>query len=107
LIAITKEAWNAVQQTEDERENIQALSLAKECYSMKMDLLTNATVVDDAFRFVSQESKNKEEIKSSLSNEDAKESNEPDYDDKDKDQPEEDQEEETVEGTIITTNEVF
>jgi hypothetical protein len=96
-----------VQQTEDERENIQALSLAKECYSMKMDLLTNATVVDDAFRFVSQESKNKEEIKSSLSNEDAKESNEPDYDDKDKDQPEEDQEEETVEGTIITTNEVF
>jgi hypothetical protein len=74
---------------------------------MKMDLLTNATVVDDAFRFVSQESKNKEEIKSSLSNEDAKESNEPDYDDKDKDQPEEDQEEETVEGTIITTNEVF
>ena len=44
LTAITKEAWN----TEDKREKIQALSLAKECYSMKMDLLTNATVVDDA-----------------------------------------------------------
>jgi hypothetical protein len=26
--------------------------LAKECYSMKLDLLTNATVVDDAVRFV-------------------------------------------------------
>jgi len=26
--------------------------LAKECYSMKLDLLTNATVVDDAIRFV-------------------------------------------------------
>jgi hypothetical protein len=31
-----------------------ALSLAKECYSMKTDLLTNATVVDDAIRFISQ-----------------------------------------------------
>jgi hypothetical protein len=33
------------QQTEDGRQKIQALSLAKEYYSMKMDLLTNATVV--------------------------------------------------------------
>jgi hypothetical protein len=47
------------QQTEDKREKIQALSLAKERYSMKMDLLTNATVVDDAIRFVSQKSKEK------------------------------------------------
>jgi hypothetical protein len=54
LNAITKEAWNASQQTEDNREKIQALSLAKECYSMKLDLLTNATVVDDAIRFVSE-----------------------------------------------------
>ena len=45
LNAITKEAWNTSQQTEDGRQKIQALSLAKECYSMKMDLLTNATVV--------------------------------------------------------------
>src|SRR4051794_31326212 len=51
LNAITKEAWNAAQSTEDKREKIQALSLAKECYSMKLDLLTNATVVDDAIRF--------------------------------------------------------
>ena len=57
LTAITKEAWNAANQTEDKREKIQALSLAKECYSMKMDLLTNATVVDDAIRFVSERSK--------------------------------------------------
>jgi predicted transcriptional regulator len=52
LTAITKEAWNTAQDTEDKREKIQALSLAKECYSMKLDLLTNATVVDDAIRFV-------------------------------------------------------
>jgi DNA-binding MarR family transcriptional regulator len=62
LNAITKEAWNTVQQTDDKREKIQALSLAKECYSMKLDLLTNATVVDDAIRFVSDRSKYKEEI---------------------------------------------
>jgi hypothetical protein len=40
LIAITKEACNAVQITEDKREKIQtALSLAKECYPMKLDYI--------------------------------------------------------------------
>jgi hypothetical protein len=38
----------------------------RQCYSMKLDLLTNATVVDDAIRFVSQ--KLKEKIKSSVGN---------------------------------------
>jgi hypothetical protein len=85
LNAITKEAWNTSQQTEDKREKILALSLAKECYFMKLDLLTNATVVEDAIRFVSERS------------------NEPDYDE-DKDQLEEEQEEE---GGGITTNSVF
>ena len=61
LTAITKEAWNTTHDTEYKREKIQALSLAKECYSMKMDLLTNATMVDDAIRFVSSNrSKDKE-----------------------------------------------
>ncbi len=70
LTAILREAWNTSQQAEDRREKIQALSLAKECYSMKLDLLTNATVVDDAIRFVaSEKSKEKEEeqVKSSPS----------------------------------------
>ena len=53
LTAITKEAWNTANNTEDKREKIQALSLAKEYYSMKLDLLTNATKVDDAIRFIS------------------------------------------------------
>jgi hypothetical protein len=52
LNAILREAWNTSQQARQEREKMQALSLAKECYSMKLDLLTNATVVDDAIRFV-------------------------------------------------------
>ena len=99
--AITKEAWNTAHNTEDKREKIQALSLAKECYSMKLDLLTNATVVDDAIRFVSQ--KSKENLKSPTnSNRDNMESREPDYDE-DKDRLEEEQEEKTGE---ITTNNV-
>src|SRR5919206_3250307 len=63
LNAITREAWTTANQTEDKREKIQVLSLAKECYSKKLDLLTNATVVDDAIKFVSNRSK--ENLKSS------------------------------------------
>jgi predicted transcriptional regulator len=58
LTAITKEAWNTAHDPEYKREKIQALSLAKDCYSMKLDLLTNATVVDDAIRFVSDKTSN-------------------------------------------------
>jgi hypothetical protein len=120
LTAILREAWNTSQQTEDRREKIQALSLAKECYSMKLDLLTNATVVDDAIRFVSEKSKDKDredQAKSSASTspsyssgseDNNKESNEPDYDDEDENSDkvgEEKQEEET--GEITTTNKVF
>jgi predicted transcriptional regulator len=60
LNSILKEAWTTSEQTEDRREKIQALSLAKECYGMKLDLLTNATVVDDAIRFVAANANNKE-----------------------------------------------
>jgi hypothetical protein len=70
---------------------------------MKLDLLTNATVVDDAIRFVSQ--KPKEKVKSSdSSNED--ESNEPDYDE-DKDRLEEEQEEQQGSRLMATRNAVF
>jgi DNA-binding transcriptional regulator LsrR (DeoR family) len=34
LTSILKEAWNTAQQADDKREKIQALSLAKECYSI-------------------------------------------------------------------------
>jgi predicted transcriptional regulator len=94
LNAITKEAWNTAYDTEDKREKIQALSLAKECYSMRLDLLTNATVIDDAIRFVSQRSKEKVKSDSDSNEDDKEESNEPDFDD-DEDQLEEEQEEET------------
>lgn len=60
LNSILREAWATSQQTENRREKIQALSLAKECYGMKLDLLTNATVVEDAIRFVAANANNKE-----------------------------------------------
>jgi predicted transcriptional regulator len=81
LNAITREAWNTAQQTEDKREKIQALSLAKECYSMKLELLTNATVVDDAIRFVSQKSSERSKLSCNSNKDDKEESSEPDYQD--------------------------
>jgi hypothetical protein len=98
LNAITREAWNTAQNTEDKREKTQALSLAKECYSMKLDLLTNATVVDNAIRFVSNRSKEKQRSYSYNGNEDDRESIEPDYDE------DKLEEEETGE---MTTNQFF
>ena len=48
-------------------KKVQALSLARECVINKMELLTNATVVDDAIRFVSEHTanNNKEKLISS------------------------------------------
>ena len=66
LTSILREAWNTAADSQDKREKIQALSLAKECYSMKVELLTNATVVDDAIRFQSEYSK-QERLKSTTS----------------------------------------
>jgi hypothetical protein len=120
LTAILREAWNTSQQTEDRREKIQALSLAKECYSMKLDLLTNATVVDDAIRFVSESEKSKDKVKdqvkssassftsSDSSNEDDnKESKEPNYNDDENSDKEGEVKQEEETGEITTTNKVF
>jgi hypothetical protein len=101
---VRDEAWNTAQNTEVKREEIQALSLAKECYSMNLDLLTNVTVVDDAIRFVSTNSKDKEKMESLDSNGKEK-SNEPDYIE-DQDQLEEEQKE-IIGETRVTTNQVF
>jgi hypothetical protein len=47
---------------------------------MKLDLLTNATVLNYAIRFVSRAPKEKLKSSYSSSNEDNKESKQPDYD---------------------------
>jgi len=101
LTAILREAWTTAQNSEDKREKLQALSLAKDCYSMKIDLHTNATVVEDAIRFVAPESqKSKKHLKScsSNNNEDDKESNESGYND---------EKSEDKQGEEITVNNIF
>ena len=72
---------------------------------MKLNLLTNATVVDDAIRFVSTRSNEKLILSNNSTEYDKEESKEPDYDEH-ADQLEEEQEEETGEITS-TTNQVF
>jgi predicted transcriptional regulator len=117
ITSILREAWNTSQNTEiNKREKIQALSLAKECYSTKLELLTNAKVVDDAMRFVSDYS-NKNNNKHSISKQeenDSQESKEPSHKDEDI-ELEGEQEEETREmpssiintTTTTTINQVF
>jgi hypothetical protein len=52
---VLKMAWTATYGPDIERrEKIQALSLVKECYTTKMELLTNASILDDAMKFVSK-----------------------------------------------------
>ena len=59
VTSILREAWETSKKEEIyTKEKIQALSLAKECYSMKLELLTNASVVDDAARFIAEHNSN-------------------------------------------------
>ena len=73
------------------KEKNTGIALAK--YSMKLALLTNATAVDDAIRFVSQ--KSKQNLKS-FGEDEEEEADRPDY-----------KEPRETSHTAITTNEVF
>ena len=59
----------------DNKTVLQALALINDCNKYKMDLTTNGVVITDAIKFVQT---NKEKLMSKK--EDAKKSNEPDYD---------------------------
>ena len=101
LTAILKEAWNIAQETNDKRERIHALLLAKDCYGMKLELLTNATVVDDAIKFVSSNSNLSNKIqKEKAKGDDVTIANKQEYDIQGS-------EEKDNSGTIITSNQVF
>lgn len=50
LNMIIREMWNM--QTDDNRALIQSRTLIKDCCAMRIDLLSNATVVDKAVKFV-------------------------------------------------------
>jgi hypothetical protein len=50
---VLKIAWDIANKLpQDNRLKLQALSLANDCYKYKMDLLTNASVLSDAIKFV-------------------------------------------------------
>jgi predicted transcriptional regulator len=97
LNSLQKKAWEISEKSIEEKTQVQALSLAKDCVINKLDLLTNATVVDDAIRFVSNRSN--EKLRSSSNS--IQEDKESDYD-KDQDQLEVEQSRD-----IATTNHVF
>ena len=76
----------------DNKTVLQALALINDCNKYKMDLTTNGVVITDTIKFVQT---NKEKLTMSATEEDDKESKEPDYDE-DKDQIEETGEKETI-----------
>jgi hypothetical protein len=76
LEGINKKAWEISESTENRREKLQALSLAKECLTTKLDLITNSTIIGEAVSFIER---SKEKLKplsnnslSSLSEEESK-----------------------------------
>jgi hypothetical protein len=62
LDSILKESWEVSITAQDNREKLQALSLAKDCYQSKLDLLTNVKVVEDVIKFVNKNSNNKNNV---------------------------------------------
>jgi hypothetical protein len=53
LNSLQRKTWEISENPQtEEKTRVQALSLVKDCVINKMDLLTNATVVNDAIKFV-------------------------------------------------------
>ena len=61
ITQIIQQAWTISENAgdKDKREKLQSLSLAKDCYSIKMDLLTNSNLLKDSINFVEQSKKEK------------------------------------------------
>ena len=64
---VLKIAWDIANKLpQDNRLKLQALSLANDCYKYKMDLLTNASVLSDAIKFVENSRNKLETVKSDI-----------------------------------------
>ena len=61
ITQIIQQAWTISENAGDKnkREKLQSLSLAKDCYAIKMDLLTNSNLLKDSINFVEQSKKEK------------------------------------------------
>jgi hypothetical protein len=87
LNSLQRKAWEISENPQtEEKTRVQALSLVKDCVINKMDLLTNATVVNDAIKFVI-DSKQKLKLgnQKGIYNENNESKEEPDSDEKDSD----------------------
>jgi hypothetical protein len=62
---IIQQAWGMFNDTNAVTDRIHCLALAKEAYGMKLDLLTNAAVIEDAGRFMQEKKKELEQQSSS------------------------------------------
>ncbi len=55
ITRIIQHVWMLSEKSDNNiKEKLQSLSLAKDCYSIKMDLLTNSNLLKDVLRFVEQ-----------------------------------------------------
>ncbi len=52
LNSFLRESWSISDKAIDKREKIEALKLARDCYSMRLDLLTNSSVINDSMKFI-------------------------------------------------------
>ena len=80
LNSILRESWTISENAIDKREKIEALKLARDCYSMRLDLLTNSNVINDSIRFIEKSKQNlftkKENIKQDNNSNDIQRSSE-------------------------------
>jgi hypothetical protein len=54
---VLKETWYVADNSKDNREKLHALSLAKDCYELLEDLLTNEPVISQAVNYESEHNK--------------------------------------------------
>jgi hypothetical protein len=66
---ILQESWTLSQTTKDENTKLKALALGKDCFSAKLDLLTNSSVVEDEIKFIKARSKSNEDTESNVTEE--------------------------------------
>jgi len=54
LKAVLKEAWFMIENAEDNKEKLAALSLAKDCYALQEELICNLPIIDEALKLGSE-----------------------------------------------------
>jgi hypothetical protein len=54
LKAVLKEAWLIIENAEDSKEKLAALSLAKDCYALQEELICNLPIIDEALKLGSE-----------------------------------------------------